>query len=375
MFSSPIFLLGLSALFAGIPVGIWIYFLFSKKQTSRKIIALVFFLGCLTAPALLGIQYAWEIVPQFNLAKFIEDSITTQNTMFIATFVLFGAMEEIIKHFVVRQVDKRSLAIQTIDDSIRFSFASALGFSFIENGYYLIQFWPSISIGQLVGMYIFRAIFTTCAHLIFSGIFGYFYGIGKFSIDLNEQNKISGQTPFFTRVIAKTFDLPKSQAYREQMIFKGLIIAIGMHAFYNYLLQFNIILPALIFIILGYLYMHYLLSRKTGNLVLLTDISARQKSGMAKKDEDVIIELMGMWFKEKRYVDVIHICERLLERDPDNNVVKIFKARAMDMLEEKNIYRNILNSVLKSKEDLTPKDESLIAKYLSEKDQLSKAKS
>ncbi len=347
MLSSPIFLLGLSALFAGIPVGIWIYFLFSKKQNDKKIVALVFFLGCLTAPALLGIQYAWEIVPQFNLAKFIEDSITTQNTMFIATFVLFGAMEEIIKHFVVRQVDKRTLGIQTIGDSIRLSFASALGFSFVENGYYLVQFWPSISIGQLVGMYIFRAIFTTCAHLIFSGIFGYFYGIGKFSIDLSEQHKISGQTPLVTRAIAKIFDLPKSQAYQEQMILKGLVIAIGMHAFYNYLLQFNIILPALIFIILGYFYLNYLLNRKTGNLVLLTDISTRKKSTMAPKDEAVVIELLGMWYKEKRYQEVVQICERLLARDPDNNVVKVFKSRAMDNLEDKQTYNKFLGAFIK----------------------------
>lgn len=40
-----------------------------------------------------------------------------------------------------------------------------------------------------------------------------------------------------------------------------------------------------------------------------------------------------MWYKEKKYQDVIEICDRLLQKDPSNNVVKLFKAHA---LEQKN---------------------------------------
>jgi RsiW-degrading membrane proteinase PrsW (M82 family) len=374
MLSNPIFLLGISTFAAAIPVAIWLYILFSGKTQSKKIVAIVFLLGCFTAPALLGLQYVWDIFPQFNLATFIEDSIQTQAKMYIAMFVLFGALEEIIKHYVITIVDKKTVLIKTIGDSIRYSLAAALGFSFTENIYYLYEFWPSISIGQLTSMYIFRSVFTACAHMIFSGIFGYYYGIGKFSIEIVKQNKLVGKVSMFSKALAKFFNITLSHAHQQHMVVKGLFIAILLHAIYNYLLQYNIIIPVVVFVILGYVYLRYLLSRKAGHLVLVTDVSEKTKSTIAKKDEDVVVELLGMWFKDARYVDVMHICERLLERDPDNNVVKLFKAKAMDKMDDKDTYKAVLGTVLKSKDDLSVNDKNKISKYTSDKDKIKKEK-
>lgn len=372
MLSNPIFLLGISTVFAAIPVAIWLYIFFKKEKQGKKILIIVFLLGCITAPALLGLQYVWDIFPRFNLAAFIEDSIQTQAKMYIAMFVLFGALEEIIKHYVITIVDKKTVLVKTIGDSIRYSLAAALGFSFTENVYYLFEFWPSISTGQLISMYIFRSVFTACAHMIFSGVFGYFYGVGKFSIEIVKQNKLVGKVSTFSKVLAKIFNLPLSQAYQQYMVVRGLFTAILMHAVYNYLLQYNIIIPVVIFVILGYLYLRYLLSRKTGHLVLITDVTEKSKSTLAKKDEDVVVELLGMWFKDERYVDVMHICERLLERDPDNNVVKLFKAKAMDKMDDKNIYKSVLETVVKSNDDLSNNDKSIISKYTEDKEKLKK---
>lgn len=366
MLTNTFALLSISTLFAAIPGGIWLWILFSKGDKSKKIISFVFFVGCFTAPALLGLQFLWAKFPNFNLSAFIETNIQSQNGIYIAMFVLFGMMEEIIKMYVIASVDKKTVLIKTVNDAILYSLASALGFSFIENIYYLYEFWPSISTGALVGMYIFRSIFTTCAHLIFSGIFGYYYGISKFSIYINKEEEISGKKSVFAKIIAKIFNLPLSQAYQQQMVLKGLLIAVFIHATYNYLLQFNKILPVIIFVILGALFLQYLFSRKTGHLVLTMDISDKQKSSLAKKDEDVVVELLGMWFTEKRYVDVVHICERLLERDPDNNVVKLFKTQAMDKLDEKDAYRNILKNVIKTKDQLSTDDKNLLTRYITE---------
>src|SRR5690606_32897202 len=134
---------------------VWLFILFNKKEQSKKTITIIFGLGCLTAPALLGMQYLWDKFPRFNLASFIETSISSQNTMYIAMFMLFGALEEVIKHYVISSVDKKTVYIKTISDTIRYSLAAALGFSFTENIYYLFEFWPSISTGELIGMYIF----------------------------------------------------------------------------------------------------------------------------------------------------------------------------------------------------------------------------
>ena len=88
---------------------------------------------------------------------------------------------------------------------------------------------------------------------------------------------------------------------------------------------------------------------------------------ITKKDEEVVIELLAIWFNEKRYVDVMHVCERLLERDPDNNVVKLFKAKAMDKMGGDNIYKKILGNLFKSKEQLTIDDKNVISKHLEQK--------
>lgn len=368
MFENPIILLGLSTFFAAIPAAIWLVIFFSKAEKSRKIVALVFILGCLTAPALLGIQYLWEVFPNFNLASFIKENFQTQTTAFILTFVLFGAMEELIKLYVIRTVDKRTILINKVNDAIRYSLAAALGFSFVENIYYLYQFWPSISLGELTGMYIFRSVFTTCAHMIFSGIFGYYYGIGKFSMVITQQQQLTDDVSISTKLISKIFRLPLSEGYRQKVVVKGLIIALFMHSVFNYLLQFNIIIPVILFVILGYLYLQFLLKRKTGHLILILDPTEKKASTIAKKDADVVIELLGMWFKEKKFVDVIHICERLLERDPDNNVVKLFKAKALDEMNEKDTYKKILGTIIKSKDELSEDQKNLITKYTAEKD-------
>lgn len=374
MLNNPIFLLGLSTLFASIPVGIWLYLIFRKGEKSKKIVLLVFLIGCLTAPALLGLQYLWDIFPNFNLAAFIEKNIHTQSNKFIAIFLLFAALEEILKMYVIIAIDKRTVLINTIGDAIRYSVASALAFSFIENSYYLYVWWAQISVGELVGMYIFRSIFTTCGHMVFSGIFGYHYGIGKFSMYLTEQSKISGKKDRIANLIGKIFKLPRSHAFQQKMILKGVLVAILIHVIFNYTITLNIIPPVIIAVLIGYLYLNYLLKRKAGHLILEADISESKRSTMPKKDEDVVIELMGMWFNDKRYVDVIHVCERLLERDPDNQVVKIFKARAMDKLDDTNIYKKILGTVIKSKEDIGENEKNILTKYIEEKEKIKKNK-
>lgn len=374
MFSNPIALLAACAIASAIPIMVWLSVFFKKNEKGKKTIAFVFLLGCLTAPALLLIQYLWEIFPQFNIAALIETNAQTQTTEFVLTFILFGAMEEMIKLYVVKAVDEHTILIKTVNDAVKYSIVSAMGFSFVENAYYLSQFWGNVDTGQIAGMYIFRAIFTTCAHIIFSGIFGYYYGIGKYSIVLTEQNQLTQGTSKLTKFIANLFHLPLSEGFRQRMVLKGLILAISIHATFNYLLQVSKIIPVIAIVVIGYFYLQYLLSRKAGHLILTQDITEKAKSNIAKKDKEVIIELLGMWFKDQKYVDVIHICERLLERDPDNNIVKLFKAKAMDQMDENHTYKKILGKILKTDDEMSEYDRNVISKYTNEKEEFEKAK-
>lgn len=380
MFENPIFLLGFSTLLAAIPIVVWFYINVKHEKDHKKIMFLVFGLGCLTAPALLGLQIFWEQHPEFDLEAFISRTFSSPMTATIMVLLLFASMEEIIKLYVMRSIDRKTLCITKINDAMRYNISSALGFSFIENIYYLYSWWPYIGTGQLATMYFFRSIFTTAAHMVYSGIFGYFYGVGKFSMVINQQaNMVENKRDKLSEFIAKIFNLPPSEGFRQKAMLKGLFIAIGMHFTINFLLELQqqkgiaLLLPMVILAtVLMYLFLQYLLKRKAGHLIMLTDPTTQKASTMNKKDEDVVQELLGMWFKDKKYVDVIHVCERLLERDPDNTVVKLFKAKAMDEMEDKNIYKKILGTVIKT--DLDDSQKSVIAKYLAEKEMFQKVK-
>jgi len=79
-----------------------------------------------------------------------------------------------------------------------------------------------------------------------------------------------------------------------------------------------------------------LMQTKSGHL--LFSITKRRASTMTAQDEDVVIELLGMWTRDGRLDEVIKICDRLLARDPDNNVVKLFRAKATDNKELRQCY-------------------------------------
>ncbi len=339
----------LSGVLAFIPALIWLITIF-RKTKKRGLQTFIFFSGILSVIPIFAMQYAFKLFPQFNINNFIQAEIKDQNIIFLLLFIGVGITEELVKQGFIRFLDRRYLMIETINDSIQFSLVSALGFSFTENIFYIFSIWTNLGLAQLFIAYIFRSVFTTCAHLIFSGFFGYYYGIAKFSLNIREQSHWLGRKMIITNMLTRLMNMPRTQAFKEQTILKGLFIAIFLHALFDFFLQLNQILPVAIFVVAGYLMLRYLLKRRAGQLMLVTDIDAQQASTMVKKDEDVVSELVGMWFKEKRYPEVIQICERLLKRDPDNQVIQLFKAEALDKIDQNSAYAKILKNIFPSKD-------------------------
>ena len=338
-----------SALLAFLPAAIWLSILF--KRTKQKAIQLLIFFGSIfsVVPVFI-LQYFFNNFPQFDVVNFLQTKIHNQEINFLILFISVGIVEEIVKQSILRSVDRKYLLIQTIGESVQFSLVAALGFSFAENIFYIFNIWQNLGLQELFVSYFFRSIFTTCAHMIFSGFFGYYYGLAKFSLKIREQSRWIGKKMYFTNFIAKILQLPKSEALKEVMILKGLFIAMILHAFFDLLLELNHVVPVVVFVIFGYSILRLLLKQKSGRLILITDVENERASTMAKNDEDVVIELMAMWFQQQKYVDVIHICERLLERDPDNKVVQLFKAQAIDKIDKKNVYYNVLQKIFPKKE-------------------------
>ena len=127
MFENKIFLLSISTVIAFIPILIWLYFITKKSEQSKKTVLLIFALGCLTAPAMLLMQVLWAKFPQFDLAALIDNNIKSQSLNYIAMIILFGIMEEIVKMLVIIGVDKKTLLIQTVNATIKYSIISVCG--------------------------------------------------------------------------------------------------------------------------------------------------------------------------------------------------------------------------------------------------------
>lgn len=324
---------------AFIPIFTWIYFLIRKDEKRKGVIFAMFFFGILTVAPLLLFQYSWKLFPQLNVFTVIPGKISNIIISSILIIAILAFMEEVFKQWLVRFADKKWLLVKSVNDSIRLSIVAALGFSFAENVYpYFFQLLGSGDYKGLIGAYFFRSLFTAGAHIFFSGIFGYYYGIGKFVTNYRDEAKWKGKKLYIARFICKIFRMPQDQAYREEKILQGLLYAGIFHSVYNSFMQYNMIIPALVVVLIGFSYLMVLLKRASGQLNLVTDISMRQESKFQKKDEEVIFELIGQWMKEKKYSDVMNACNRLLQKDPENNTVKLFKTKAQDAIQGIDIY-------------------------------------
>ncbi len=312
---------------AAMPAMIWFGIIFKGRSTARWSLLLAFSLGTLTVLPLMALEYLWVFFPELNIYKAIEVNITEAHFAAFLTLIFVGMFEELAKSGVVRAIDKTKLRIQTINDAVKYSILAGLGFAFTENIFYFYYIWQSGGFVGLIFPLIFRSIFTVCAHMVFSGIFGYFYGLAKFSRPIVEADLWLGESPKSVKWAAKFLGTNEADAHRQLTLIKGLFIAMIIHTCFNFFLEFKQLIPVVLLVAAGFTYLMYLLAHKAGAIVFS---GLGRQASIAQKDEDVVLELLAMWTKQGRYKDVTDICQRLLIRDPDNKVVQLFQARAMD---------------------------------------------
>ncbi|MBT6069219.1 PrsW family intramembrane metalloprotease [Candidatus Peregrinibacteria bacterium] len=334
---TDIFKYSAAALMALIPVFVWIYVWFKKNQQESKHIFFVFFLGTLTVLPILGLQLLWMYHPELDVYGYINASVTNPLIWFTVTYMLAGVLEELAKGSIIYWLDFSSIQIKTINNCIKYNLLVGLGFAFSEN---ILYFYSGIRGGDflnLFGVFMFRGMFTVCAHMIFSSIVGYFYGLAKFSDPIVKQEKWQGREHKLVRWYAHLKGTDPRRLLPKIKWWTGVLIAMIMHGAYNLSLISGYIWLAALIVIGGFFYVRYLSTRRAGNLVLAMTGAARP-SLMAPRDEEVVLELLGMWMNEGRFDEVSGICTRLLERDPDNRVVKLFQAKAEDRKVTKNTF-------------------------------------
>lgn len=376
---------GISGIAAAIPIAIWLYILFKKTTQDRKYIVWSFIGGVLAVTALMLLKAFWEKNPEYDIFNYLSRKVNNPKAFYAATYITVGVLEEIVKQLLLRYLDTKKAVIRSIDDSIKFSLVAALGFAFAENIFYFQSTYEAFEgfSGALVITFVFRSTFTAAGHMCFSGLFGYFYGLARFSANIEQEAKFEGKKFYFTRFISRLFNLAETGILRRKYIIEGLMTAILLHGVFNFILSLEEMydisaqIPsvlAMVLIAFSYIYLQFLRKRSTAHLELLVDISQKQKSSISNKNEEVVLELISQWIKEKKYKDAITVADRLLEKDPGNTSAQFMRAKAVDALNcQDAAYKQLITS-LKENPGTAKDDQSVFEKLKKQQEEAEKNK-
>src|SRR3989339_895941 len=258
----------IAIILALIPVIIWGYLFYIKEPEPKRLILKVFLGGMISIIPIILYKASWQYYPNLNVFLYVDNfkhhfigigDIFSIPVSVIFTFMFVGVVEEYMKHFIVKFTDKNNL--KNIDDVMELSIIAALGFAFVENILYFLLIWQKQGVQNLIIAFIFRSIFSTFAHILFSGIYGYFYGIARFASPIYKENLIKNRSRF-TTLMHKIIHLKGETIFKEEKIVEGLMFSMLLHALFNIVLELDFTILVVPFLIIGYIYLSYLFSKK-----------------------------------------------------------------------------------------------------------------
>ena len=253
---------------ASIPAIVWGYIFYKKSPERRSVTATAFIAGALAVFPILLYKLSWQFFPWMNAFRladnYSQDIIGFSSAIIlplsvIITFMIVGIIEELMKLFSVQSVDDEE--IKNIDDAIEFFILAALGFSFTENILYFYNIWIGQGASNLMMPFLFRSSFSTFAHLLFSGILGYYYGVAHFANSILEK-EIKEKRHKLIVILHKIFSFRKEKMFYQEKMLEGLILAIGLHALFNIFLEMSLTFMIVPFLFGGYLTLNYLFEKK-----------------------------------------------------------------------------------------------------------------
>lgn len=255
-------------LLALIPAIIWGYIFYKKDPVYRPKAKLTFVVGMFAVIPILLYKWSWQYLPQINVFNYTNNfqadlfNFTPYLYLPLGTLLAFmfvGVIEEYMKHLVVRRADRGFF--RNIDDAIEFSIIAALGFAFIENILYFYYIWTYQGVEILMVSFVFRAIFSTFAHILFSGIFGYYYGVAYFAEPIWSEEVRKGRHPFY-KFFHKIMHFKSDRVFAREKITEGLVIAVVLHGAFNIMLEMNLTFFMIPFLVFGYSFLDYLFKQK-----------------------------------------------------------------------------------------------------------------
>lgn len=273
MSTHTIFRLILAAILALIPAMVWGWIFYKKQVGMKKMTMVTFAAGALFVTPLLFYKYLWQFFPWLDAFKYTEkfsdDVIGFANFGLIPldvllTFMIVGIIEEAAKLWAVKATDRGKIC--SVDDAIEMSIMAALGFAFAENILYFYNIISSRGVENLMYPFVFRSLFSTFAHVMFSGVMGYFYGMAVLSKNIMAEPSNKRKWPFIT-TFARMIHFKKEILFHDEKVAEGLLIAIILHAVFNIFLEMNWVFLLVPYLTAGYIYLTHLLTKKEANKI------------------------------------------------------------------------------------------------------------
>ncbi len=268
---------------AVIPALIWLYLFLRKHHQNKWLIVITFIGGMIAARLILIYQGYWD--QTVNLIFFKVDPVNFKANIqglfssrpLLALFLSFigvGVMEEYVKFWIMRFINRRFF--KSIDDVIELAIITALGFAFFENIVYFTRNWDSLSTGNFFIFAAVRVTIVTMVHMLSSGILGYYYGMAHFASPMLKLHHIKKKHHPILSFIKRFIHIKRSESYYDEMVIIGMVLSMGLHGLYNFLLSINIsvfgiplVLPIMFsYFFGGYWYLSTLLEKKDLQLKL-----------------------------------------------------------------------------------------------------------
>lgn len=266
---SPIFTVLICALLSFFPVIVWGSLFLYKHDEKRDLVIKTFVFSAFAVIPLVFYRIIWNVLPSEQLNQYLYTVINFDlfklnlPVNILILFLLIGFIEEYLKHFVAANIDKKE--IDNIDDAIEFGIIAALGFSFAENTFYFIDIYQNLELSMFWKVVLLRSFFSTLAHIIFSSIYGYHFGVSLFAKNLENRKEYSFVSSI-NRVLSKFIPVSSTTIFVNEQRFIGLMLAGLFHALFNVFLELNQVLLLIPILFLGLYYVLYLIHKKQNHI-------------------------------------------------------------------------------------------------------------
>ncbi len=254
-----------------VPALVWIRLFLRYHRERASVVSLMFFAGMLaTAPILFydllvrrGVElqfFLFTIKPESfsrSASTFVTEHLPVERglqTAVVTSFVTFlfvALIEEFSKYWVLSRSAKP--LFRSVDDVLQLSIVVAIGFAFAENVVNPVYFTAFVreylmhgaapDMGAFVGNVLGRSVLTTMVHILSTGIMGYFFGLALFAGPYLKERHASGHAYRFTRWAHALMRVPEASIFRVNMMIVGFILAVVLHAIFNFLVTIPEMLP------------------------------------------------------------------------------------------------------------------------------------